>query len=353
MNFNQELKKLKIEIDRELEKQFNIAIREAKKEDELIAKALEQTKKIALAGGKRIRGALLYWAYFGTGGGNRKKILKIAAAIELVHLFLLAHDDVIDRGEIRHGEKTLNAFFKAKNFTKNDREHFGNSMAIICGEMLYAIANRIIAESGFKNEDIVSAIRKLQSVVETTIIGQSQDLAIAHNKKVTQGQVLSMYRNKTAKYTFEGPIHLGAILAGCKNKNLFFSLTKYAVPLGIAFQIQDDILGIFGNEIKIGKSIASDIEEDKKSIIVLEAKKRANQSQLRQIESILGKKKLTSKEIKTFKDIIKSTGSLEYSKKMAKKYLKKGTAEIEKMNLASDSKKFLLGLAEYLDNREV
>ena len=99
------------------------------------------------------------------------------------------------------------------------------------------------ARGKFKNEDIVSAIRKLQSVVETTIIGQSQDLAIAHNKKVTQGQVLSMYRNKTAKYTFEGPIHLGAILAGCKNKNLFFSLTK-SNNSSIAFRYERTVLGL-------------------------------------------------------------------------------------------------------------
>ena len=352
MNFQQKLGVFKAAIDRELKAQFDIAISEASKKDELIAEALLQAKKIALAGGKRIRAALLCQAYFGVGGKEKKKIMKVAAAIELVHLFLLVHDDIIDRGYLRHGQKTVHNFFGKKNISDSS-QHFGESVAIITGEMLYVIANKIILESGFSQKEILNAVLQLQKIVALTIIGQSQDIAIEHRKNASEKEVLAMYENKTARYTFEGPLHLGAMLAGCENKKTLQALSRYAVPLGIAFQIQDDILGVFGSEKKIGKSVASDIEEGKISILVVKARSTASVQEKKQINAILGKRQLTTKEIKVFQAILISTGSLQYAKDMADQYLRIGKSEMEKMILLPEAKKFLLGLVEYLENREI
>jgi len=356
MIFQQCLGELKVAIDSELKHYFDIAIADAKREDRLIADALIQTKKITLAGGKRIRGALLCQAYFGVGGKEKKKILKIAAAIELVHMFLLIHDDIIDRGDSRHGEETLHKMLskkKQKYNLKNDGEHFGISEAIIVGELLYVLANKIIVEAGFKPEISTRAISKLQSIITTTIIGQSQDILIAYKNKVMEKEVMNMLKNKTAKYTFEGPLHMGAILGGCNNQKTINLLSRYAIPVGIAFQIQDDILGVFGEKKKTGKSVASDIEEGKQTLLVSKAQEWANFGQKKQLNSILGKKNLTNKEIRTFQNILKSTGALEYSKKMAAAYLTKGKREIKKMVFLSDAKKFFMGLAEYLEGREI
>ena len=355
MTFQQCLGGLKVAIDRELEYYFDVAIADAKKEDRLIVEALIQTKKIALAGGKRIRGALLCQAYFGVGGKERKKILKIAAAIELVHMFLLIHDDIIDRGGSRHGEETLHKMLslkKKKYNLKNDGEHFGISEAIIVGDLLYAIANKIITEAGFNPKLSMQSLTKLQSIVETTIIGESQDILISYKKNATEKEVLQMLDNKTAKYTFEGPLHMGAILGGCNNQKTLNLLSRYAIPVGIAFQIQDDILGVFGNEKKMGKSVASDIEEGKQTIMVVKAFKSASISEWKQLSYILGKKKLTKREIKTFQDIIKSTGSLNYAKNLASELFSQGKKEIEKSPLFSKEKKFFIELVDYLENRE-
>jgi len=356
MNFEQTLGGLKVAIDRELEHYFNIAIADAVKKDALIAEALEQTKKIALAGGKRIRGALLAQAYFGVGGKERKKIIKVAAAIEFVHLFLLVHDDIIDRGELRHGQKTLHEIFgekKQKNISKDDSKHFGQSVAIIVGDMLYAIAIKVILEAGFAFEDCTKTILKLQEIVSTTIIGQSQDIAIEFRKKASEEEVLAMYENKTARYTFEGPLYLGAMLAGCSDKKTLKALSLYALPIGTAFQIQDDILGVFGNEKKMGKSVASDIEEGKLSLMVLNAQKFATKIQRKKMDQILGKKKLTNAQIKSFKDILLATNSLEYAQNLAKKYFADGKKEIEKIILLPEAKKFFMSLVVYLEKREI
>ena len=356
MNFQQTLGALKVAIDRELEHQFDIAIKETQKKDILIADALEQTKKIALAGGKRIRGALLAQTYFGVGGKENKKILKIAAAIELVHLFLLVHDDIIDRGDLRHGEVTLHEFFakkKSKNVSVQDAQHFGESMAIIVGDMLYAIANKIILESGFPCEDSSRTLLQLQKIVATTIIGQSQDIAIEYHKNSSEKDVLAMYENKTARYTFEGPMQLGAMLAGCNDKKTLQTISDLALPLGIAFQIQDDVLGVFGIEKKTGKSVASDIEEGKLTLMVIKAIGKSSKQQKKQLDDILGKKNLKIKEIETFQKILIETESLKYAQDLAREYFAKGKREIEKIILLPVAKKFLLGMVEYLENREI
>ena len=355
MNFQQMLGGLKVAIDKEIEHYFDIAIKEAQKSDKLIAEALTHTKKIALAGGKRIRGALLCQAYFGLGGKEKKKILKVAAAIELVHLFLLVHDDIIDRGDLRHNQDTLHKMLEKKyrkNISAEQAKHFGESIAIIGGEMLYVIANKIILEAGFSLQEMTRALVQLQKIVATTIIGQSQDIAIEYSKNATQQEVLAMYENKTARYTFEGPLYVGAMLAGCNDKKTFALLSEYAMPLGIAFQIKDDVLGIFGSQKKMGKSVASDIEEGKQSLLVIKARLLATKTEKKQLNSILGKNKLTQKEILTFQNILKSTGALEYAEKLAAQYLDKGKKEIEKVVLLPQSKEFLVGLVQYLEKRE-
>lgn len=356
MNFQKKLKELKTAINKELEYQLDIEIRDVQKKDDLMAKALVQTKKIALAGGKRMRGALLCQAYFGLGGKEKKKIFKIAAAIELAHLFCLVHDDIIDRGNLRHGQTTLHKFFvakKAKGPFSKDAMHYGNSMAIVVGDFIYALAIKIITQAGFADEITVRAMNHLQSIILTTVIGQGQDIEITYKKNVTEKDVFAMYGNKTARYSIEGPLHMGAIFAGCNSQKMLNSLSNYAMPIGIAFQIQDDILGVFGNETKIGKSTASDISEGKQSIAVVKARELSSSEQKRQLNSILGKKNLTNKEIKKFQDIIRLTGALEYSKKMSAKYLKKGKKEMEQAIILPNAKNFFIELVEYLENREI
>jgi geranylgeranyl diphosphate synthase type I len=125
------------------------------------------------------------------------------------------------------------------------------------------------------------------------------------------------------------------------------------VPLGIAFQIQDDILGVFGSRKKIGKSVASDIEEGKISLLVVKARQSATANQKKKLNSILGKENLTNKEIKDFQNILRSTGALKYCQNFASELIREAKMEIEKVIIKKDSKNFLIALAEYLEKREI
>ncbi len=355
MDFQKTLQKFKKEVDREIEKQFDIIIVSAKKENALVAQSLEYAKYIILSGGKRIRGALLYYGYKNAGGQDKKKILKAAAAAEFGHLFVLMHDDIIDHGLLRHNVETLHKKFSNKKYnglTGLNASHFGQSLALIIGDMIYAIMNKGILETDFDQKAIIRGLIQLHKVSITTAIGQVQDIAIGCSKKISSEDVITMYKNKTARYTFEGPLQIGMMIAGCEDKKILNQVSSYAIPIGIAFQIQDDILGMFSSEKKLGKSIASDIEEGKNTLMVVKARELASPKQKKQLASIFGKKHPSKKEIETFKRILIETGAVAYTKKIATGYLEIGKKKLEKSLLKTETKNFLTGLVNYIEQRE-
>lgn len=356
MNFKSQLNDFKEKVDREIEKAFDANISEIKANDPYSAQALEYIKKITLSGGKRLRPALLYYAYLGAGGKEKSKAIKVAAAIELVHMFLLVHDDIIDRGILRHGISTANvefAKYAKKKFKTADGKHFGDSFALILGDMVYCMAVEMICSSGIDAKVCKEVSMNLQSIVKNTIIGQSQDICIEYRKRVEEKDILKMYENKTAKYTFEGPLLLGLILAGNGNKKISKAFSDFALPLGIAFQIQDDILGIFGNEKKMGKSGASDIEEGKKTLIVAKALEKGSPKEIGIIKNLLGRKNLTKKEVKEFQKAIISSRSLDYAKGICDWHMQQSKKIILNLSMGRQAKEFLLGMIEYMENREV
>lgn len=355
MNFNETLQDFKKKIDREIIIYLDKTIKETRDRDVVITDALKYVKELTLAGGKRIRPALMYYGYVGAGGNEKAKMIKTSASIELVHMFLLIHDDVIDRDIERHGKDSINRKYEKlgmKFFPDKNPKHFGNSMAIIIGDMVAALGNQIIFNSGFNEKLIMKALSGLQSIISYTVIGQVKDLHIEYKNKASEKDVLDMYEYKTAKYTIEGPLHLGAILGGCK-QDILKGISAYSIPVGIAFQIQDDILGIFGDEKKIGKEVGSDIEEGKVTILVMKAREKANREQKKMLNELLGKENLTLRETESFRKVIRETGSLEYAQKLSLNYIEKGKRALDKIEMKKETKDFLLGMADYMIQREV
>ncbi len=355
MDIKKTLADFKKKIDPEIEKQLDRAIKEAGKKDHFVANSLKYVKKITLAGGKRLRPALMYYGYSAVNGKEKNKIIRTAVSVELIHIFLLIHDDIIDKDNKRHNTDTINFRYQKlgrKLFPKEDSEHFGNSMGIIVGDMVSALGNQVIFNSEFRPELVMNALSKLQSVVSMTVVGEAQDLYIGYKGQASEKEILEMYKNKTAKYTVESPLHLGAILGGADDKTLE-SLSRLSIPIGIAFQIQDDILGVFGSEKKIGKPVGSDIQEGKQTILVSKAMENSKRAQKKSLKNILGKDDLTVQDIDNFRVIIKETGSLAYAQNMAQKFISQGKREIEKAKISQEAKDFLLSIADYMAEREV
>lgn len=350
-----ELQVFKKELDREIEKYLDLAIKETSRLDKLVTESLKYVKKVILSGGKRLRPAFMYYGYLASGGKDIRRMLRTSMGIEFIHMFLLIHDDIMDRDNERHGLDSVHYWFSKKGrtiFKSNDFQHFGNSMAIIIGDMVGAMGNQVIFDSGFDPDKVMKALSKLQSIISRTVIGQSQDIYIEYKRKATEDQIMKMYENKTAKYTVEGPLHLGAILGGASEKTLGY-LSDYAIPLGIAFQIQDDILGIFGSEEKLGKKVGSDIKEGKQTILVAKAKENGKASQIKELDYLLGNKKISQLEIERFKSIIRETGSLDYAVKLSRDFVEKAKNGLESADIDREAKKFLAGIADYMIKREM
>lgn len=354
MEFKKELEILKKEIDHEIEVYLDQVIKEAEKTDVFMTSIVKYFKKTILAGGKRIRPIMMYWGYVAAGGKNRAEIIKTSVSIELIHAFLLIHDDIVDRDDFRRGKKTLHAKYRDyhKKFLLGDEsDHFGMSIALISGDFVYSLGNQILFSSKFSSDIVLCALNKMQDIVGLTCVGEMQDIYMEYSKNVTNKDILTMYENKTARYTFDGPLKLGAILGGADD--IFCEkMSAFAMPIGIAFQVRDDILGIFGDEKKTGKPVGSDISEGKKTLLVNYALKRSSTNQKKKLVSLLGKKDLTQNDIANFQDILIKTGAKSEVDTYVDTLIAQAEDAVRAMLLPQDAQKFLLLLAQHLNNRQ-
>lgn len=350
------LGKFKERFDKELKGYFQKKIVQAQKNDPLAAEAVKLIADFALASGKRIRPAIVYYAYLASGGSNKEDILGVSMSMELTHTFLLIHDDIIDRDQKRHGVPTLHERYKKigrRLAPKKDAVHFGNSMAMLAGDMSAAMANEIIFNSPFSPEVIVKALDKLQQIVYTIVPGEMLDIVLEMRSHASEEEVLKMYEGKTSSYSFEGPLHLGTVLAGIFEGKIFSDYSAYASPLGKAFQIRDDILGVFGNERKIGKPVGSDVIEGKQTLLVVRVLEHGNRQQKQVIRKYLGKKDLTEKELEEFREAVRQSGALEYCQKLSEDLVGQSLAALSKVDFKNaDSKIFLEGIARYIIERK-
>lgn len=355
MHIEKFLFNFKKEVDRELKAYLDKKIKEIEKLDFFAADLLRHARKIILSGGKRLRPAFMYWGYLAGEGKERKKILKTSISIELVHNFLLMHDDIIDRGQKRHGVETVNSKYAGLGkifFDEKNARHFGDSMALISGDLISTLGNQVIFNSEFSPALVVKALRQLQSIVAATVVGEIQDVYMDGTGKFSERAILDMYRNKTTCYTVEGPLHLGAILAGA-DKKLLGKLSAYAFPLGEAFQIQDDILGIFGTEKRLGKEVGLDIKEGKKTLLLVKALELGNQKQKKFLKEVLGKKDLSPQEIKEFQKVMKESGALDYVRDLSWRLTEKSRRALKRAGLGKRTESFLLAATDYLVAREI
>lgn len=356
MEIEDHLTKLKKQINIEIEEFFKSEIKRSKfdnKPEELI-EMIENLKNFTLSSGKRIRPILFYFGYILSGGKNKSEALKTSIAIEIIHSYLLIHDDIIDQDDFRHGSSSMHYKYKKEYESRVENgnlEHFGISMGIVVGDLASILGYKILTNSDFSLDLKNRAIKKLNQIVSNTIAGEALDVMLAECPNVKIKKICEMQKYKTAKYTIEGPLQLGAILAGASKKFLD-SLSKFAIPVGIAFQIQDDIIGIFGDEKKIGKPVGSDIKEGKKTLLIAKAIEKSNDAQKQILKNALGNKSINIDDVDRVRDIIIKTGSLEFSKNKAEELIEDAKESLNDLEVSEDNKKFLNNLADFIIQRK-
>ncbi|MDP2664242.1 MAG: polyprenyl synthetase family protein [bacterium] len=218
-------------IEKEIRRFFDRKIKKTKQP--LLRSYFKLLKEFSLRPAKRIRPILINQGYLLAGGKNKGEILRTSIFIELIHNYLLIHDDIIDRDKIRRGGPTVHHYYRGG--------HYGESMAVVIGDLASSLGYEILTSSRFPANYRIRAAEKLNQVLSFTCYGQLLELSLLKKKKKTKKDVIEIYRNKTANYTFVGPLQIGAILAGA-NERFLKKIEKFSLPLGIAFQIKDDIL---------------------------------------------------------------------------------------------------------------
>lgn len=299
--------------------------------------AIKKLEEFTLRGGKRIRAILITMGYLACNGKNLKEIIKISSSIELLQSFLLIHDDIFDQDYLRRGGPTIHT-----SFNKKYNKKVSENLAIELGDIGFCYAIEPLLNSSFNDKKKIIALKEFIKIAKETCYGQFLDI-LSETKKVDQNFIRRIHEYKTARYTISGPLKLGAIFAGA-DKKVIKGFDVFGLNLGRAFQINDDILGMFGDEKKLGKPIASDLIEGKKTLLILKAK-----------SNYVNKKiggKLSAKEIKKIKKIIIESGSLEYSEKLIRRLINEAKKNLEKLKIKKEQKEILLHIADYIGLRE-
>lgn len=312
-----------------LEKLFKIYEGEAESIDSKLVRIVEAAKDYTLRGGKRLRAMLILAGYWSRDPGLDPEPVKyLMASIEFLQSYLLIHDDIMDRDEVRRGGPTVHVMFN--RYCVNERLlgdciHYGISQAILVGDYLNALVFTVLADLPFSHDIIVKLVKRYCEGLRAVSYGQYLDLYLAYNSisKVKEEDVLKVHELKTASYTVELPLHLGAIAANISDQRLYNVFTRFAKYAGIAFQLRDDILGLYGDPKVTGKPVGSDVREKKKTLLVIKAYEWGGSEDKRILEEIYDKKssdEITDHDVYVVQDIVKRTGSLDYNEKLINNY---------------------------------
>lgn len=266
-----------------------------------------------VTGGKRLRAAFCHWGHVAAGGDpDDVRLVDAGAAFELLQAFALVHDDVMDGSDRRRGIPTAHRRFAAmhrRGGWLGDSDRFGAGAAILLGDLCLGWADELLYRSELDPATLQHA-KPVYDLMRTEVMaGQYLDLLEQAQAVASPERVLRVVRYKSAKYTVERPLHLGALLAGAGHDRLA-ALSDYGLPLGEAFQLRDDVLGVYGDPEITGKPAGDDLREGKRTLLVALAMERATPFQVDRLREGLGDPDLGSAAIAELRGIIEATGAL-------------------------------------------
>jgi geranylgeranyl diphosphate synthase type I len=305
----------------------------------------DSIREFSLREGKRIRPLLLILSYLGYSAKGRRpprSLYNASTCVEFLHNFMLIHDDIIDCSDLRRGKPTLHRVLR-RTIKCGNPAKLGQDLAVIAGDIVYALA--IDAFLSMK-EDPYRKERALKYFVQTaafTAMGEFIDTVhgVDKLKNVKKKDVFLIYSLKTARYTFDCPLVTGAILAGAPEKEIAL-LAEFGLLIGQAFQIQDDIIGIFETEKNIGKSILSDLAEGKKTLLVCHAYEHLRGNPRKDFLRIFNKPTKTMADLIAVKNIFVNSGSLEYALKSIRSRVIKSDAILKKLTLRDKYRRLII-----------
>jgi geranylgeranyl diphosphate synthase type I len=346
-----EMERLRNKIAEEAERFLAEKRKEAEGVSPEVFEYVGMTTKHAHAG-KMMREIGMILAYKAMGGKDEGAIARASTALTMLQAYLLIHDDIMDSAETRR--KNLSAWaefreFHKKNF-RSGHQKFGESVAIVAGDLFEAWAVQILSSARFAPEASNKALKAYAEAVQMTGYGQYLDIYTGELPVTTEETVERIHKYKTAIYTVDLPLRLGFIFANAKEKDLE-ALWDFTLPLGIAFQMTDDIIDLYGDPEKLGKAIGGDIREGKKTIMLLYTLEHAELNELTFLKQAIANPNITPDDINYVKGIIKRAGGCDYARQKANAYFEEALNALKDIKMQPEGRGALSHIANRLVDR--
>jgi geranylgeranyl diphosphate synthase type I len=266
--------------------------------------------------GKRVRPILFVVGYLGFSKKTAPGLYRSAVSIELMHDFMLVHDDIIDKSATRRGKPSMHEVLNRYLGGHKNIKFNGQDLTIVLGDVMYAMSIQAFLSV---KEDLQRKERALKKLIDAAMYTGSGEFiellfGLKGIDKIKESDIYRIYDFKTANYTFASPLAIGAILGGAKSSEVNI-LFKYGIYLGRAFQIKDDILGLFSDEKEIGKSNLTDLQEAKLTVLVWYAYHHSDKELQSVMRNILSKKNVTTSDLLKMRKIVSGCAALDYAKK--------------------------------------
>jgi geranylgeranyl diphosphate synthase, type I len=320
-----------------------------------LAPVARAVREFVLDGGKRLRPAFAYWGWRGAGGGDGEEIVRAAASLELLQGAALIHDDLIDASATRRGAPSVHRRFAALHGERGwqgSAETFGMSAAILLGDLCLVWSDAMLAACGLPTDALARATPVYQAMRGELMAGQYLDVLAQATGGTDPEGALRVARYKSAKYTVERPLHLGAALAGAGD-DLLAAYSAFGLPLGEAFQLRDDVLGVFGDPAVTGKPAGDDLREGKRTVLVALAMERATAAQAAVVRELLGHPGLDAAGVRALREVIVATGALDAVESMIHERTERALAALAAAPVTAAGRETLADLAVAATARRV
>lgn len=291
---------------------------------------LWETLERCTAGGKRFRPRLVMSAYQMLGGRDLDNAAGVGAAFELLHTALIVHDDVIDRDFVRRGIPNVSGRYRSiaesAGMSPEAARHVGFSAGVIAGDLALSNAYRLL-----ERVEAPAAVRRrlgeiLDEAVFASAAGEFLDIETSLDRSMPPLEdIVQMARLKTSVYSFEGPLQAGAVLAGAEEE-VVDRLGDFGRDAGIAYQIADDLLGVFGNETRTGKTNWGDLREGKRTALLSYVSSRP---EWESISALIGTPGMSAAEADYVRRVLVESGAKDYSADLAAEYASRARTHLE------------------------
>ncbi len=323
--------------------------------DPALADVADALEGFVLGGGKRLRPAFAYWGFRGAGGADSDQIVAAVSALELVQASALIHDDLMDRSDTRRGEPAMHRRFEAQHTAARWRggaAAFGDSAAVLLGDLALVWSDELLHTSGVGLTELSRARPVFDEMRTEVTVGQYLDVLTQATADTSLERAGKVARFKSAKYTVERPLLLGAALAGA-SAGLVEACSGFGLPLGEAFQMRDDVLGVFGDPAQTGKPAGDDLREGKRTYLVAAAFAALGPDEQAELDAGLGDQGLDDAHVSRLRSLIHDSGALAATERRIDELMASSLTALEAAPIDEEAREVLHRLADAATRRTV